>query len=389
MKTSSRKKIISGRKVELIDKEFEHIPSLDGVRGLSLLLVIGFHLQLFGMLAALPLQLQLIASISWVSVDMFFVLSGFLITSILLRTRESPHYFKNFYVRRILRILPLYYLALFIIFVICPNFSIGSTSDFSKIYDNKFWFLFYIQNIYIATRHEFFAFGINDLWTLAIEEQFYIVWPLFIYFIQKKWLKATAITIITMVLLMRIVLVCNDVNWSFNYYFTLCRIDSICFGALGAILLHENYTKQQLTTIVRILTIISITGLGIIFYKQEGFLISQNYTSSIGFTFIDALFFVLIIKLASGKMSILKKMFEFPFLRFIGKISYCMYIIHNPLIQFSKLYIIPITKTNDFFYRSLTGNIVFVIIYLCIIISISLISWHLFEKWFLKLKRYF
>jgi peptidoglycan/LPS O-acetylase OafA/YrhL len=141
------------------------IPALDGVRGLAILLVILYHC------CGLPF--------GWVGVDLFFVLSGFLITRILLAKQDQPDYFKNFYKNRILRIFPLYFLVLTLYFTIEYVF-------YHKNIAYSLYFFFFLQNTNFAKTAFENAHGLQHTWSLAIEEQFYAVFPFAVYFLNKK-----------------------------------------------------------------------------------------------------------------------------------------------------------------------------------------------------------
>src|SRR5262245_16358318 len=152
-----------------------HYPGLDGLRGIAILLVILYHN--FGFIPFL--------NYGWLGVDLFFVLSGFLITEILLKTRTTTNYFKNFYTRRVLRIFPLYYLCLILVIVIFPLIK-NFPYDLSFYRENQVWFWFYLQNwMLIFKQWNDSAILLNHFWSLAVEEQFYIVWPLLVLLIRK------------------------------------------------------------------------------------------------------------------------------------------------------------------------------------------------------------
>src|SRR5208283_2319721 len=149
----------------------QKIPQLDAVRGIAILIVI-FHNSLYRF-PSLPLQS--LFSYGWMGVDLFFVLSGFLITGILVDTKQSEGYFKNFYARRCLRIWPLYYSVLFLMFVAVPlvHPSIGSVVIARS---SPWWaYLFFLQNFLVHSQVSA-AGPLGVTWSVAIEEQFYLVW---------------------------------------------------------------------------------------------------------------------------------------------------------------------------------------------------------------------
>ena len=158
------------------------IPALDGLRGIAIILVMLHHFTYYRPTAGIDALIGSVLFFCWTGVDLFFVLSGFLITGILLDTRDSERYFTTFYARRTLRIFPLYYLVLFLAFVVLPQFPavhsvlVGQTHDSPPQW--PYWF--YVTNFSIADRG--WVHGWVDVaWSLAIEEQFYLVWPLVIW----------------------------------------------------------------------------------------------------------------------------------------------------------------------------------------------------------------
>lgn len=148
----------------------DHLPGLDGLRAVAIATVFGFHLGLPGM------------SLGWVGVQLFFVISGFLITGILLRSRDRAFYFRNFYVRRTLRIFPIYYVLIALYFV-----AAGLEGDFATLKLLPY-FLTYTQTYPQLTTQYACAPMLGHTWTLAIEEQFYLLWPLAIYLLRARWL---------------------------------------------------------------------------------------------------------------------------------------------------------------------------------------------------------
>ena len=209
-----------------------YIPQLDVLRGVAVLEVMLYHAA--GLLPALPLERPF--SAGYTGVDLFFVLSGFLITGILIKSRDSGGYFKNFYARRALRIWPLYYALLIFTFIVLPVIAPQlRTAIFTRSHP---WqsFLFFVQNLMLK-RQAFDTLRVT--WTLAIEEQFYIVWPVIVRFAPRRMLKPLALFA---------VLVSLAVRWSSTsgltapvntYTNTLARLDGLGLGAFLALWIPE------------------------------------------------------------------------------------------------------------------------------------------------------
>jgi peptidoglycan/LPS O-acetylase OafA/YrhL len=173
------------------------IPALDGLRGIAIILVMLHHFTYYRPETGIDAVIAGVPLFGWVGVDLFFVLSGFLITGILLDSRGSTRYFTNFYARRTLRIFPLYYLVLFLALVALPQFPSVHTVLAGDIEMPPRWpYWAYLTNFSVAERG--FVHGWVDVaWSLAIEEQFYLVWPLVIWLCPQRllpWL-CTAIVI--------------------------------------------------------------------------------------------------------------------------------------------------------------------------------------------------
>src|SRR5690625_4685275 len=162
----------------------QYVKELDGVRGVAILLVILFH--------CFPSPLT---GLGWIGVDLFFVLSGFLITGILIDSKGNKRYYSNFIGRRILRIFPLYYLVLFIMLFLLPLIGRGfsSGSNYSFYLRHQGWFWSYLQN-WLFSFHGFPKnLILSHFWSLGVEEQFYLVWPFLVLLLPKKLLLKSSI----------------------------------------------------------------------------------------------------------------------------------------------------------------------------------------------------
>lgn len=202
-----------------------HILPLDGLRGVAVLSVLVFHFwqgtpHLFATIPAAGLL-----SIGQKGVDLFFVLSGFLITGILLQTKEKPHYFRNFYGRRSLRIFPLYY-AVVIGCVLVALFAADRTAA-----AKTWWYFVYLQNVADTFRPDAII-GPGHFWSLAIEEQFYLVWPLIVLFLGRNQLLLLTACLFVGAAVIRVLFISRGID---VFTFTLCRMDTLALGAMLAI----------------------------------------------------------------------------------------------------------------------------------------------------------
>lgn len=225
-----------------------HIPALDGIRGIAILLVLlnhsaGFSLVPFEGWESLFTN---VVSSTGLGVQLFFVLSGFLITGLLLDAKGSPRYFSSFYGRRALRILPLYY-GTIILFALYLHFR---GSGYEVIFHERLpWLLTFTQNVLITVRQEWsFVFGrysLGHFWSLAVEEQFYLIWPVVVLWCSARTLERICFFLIPVALVMRIGFVWGEDNILGAFVFLPCAMDSLAMGAVVAVLVREKRRQPQ------------------------------------------------------------------------------------------------------------------------------------------------
>ena len=215
------------------------IPQLDAVRGLAILVV-----MLHNISPKYPLfHSDKLFTDGWMGVDLFFALSGLLITGILLDTKQSAGYFKNFYVRRCLRIWPLYYSLLFFMFVVVRFLN---PSEYHVVVQTSSpWWAFplFLQNFLLPISTNA-AGPLGVTWSLAIEEQFYLVWPVVVRFCSFAQLRRLAVAEICLSPALRYYLSLHRVDLYTNIF---CRLDGLMAGALLALLIRsENFVPSKI-----------------------------------------------------------------------------------------------------------------------------------------------
>src|SRR3989475_6681052 len=219
----------------------DHMPVLDGLRGVAVLLVLLIH-AIWGPLrpatASIDVVVRAVAYAGWMGVDLFFVLSGFLITGILLDTRGQPGWWPNFIARRALRIFPLYYGALTVLFVLLPWLVRWSNPEFVTLQANQRWYWTYTVNLLAArTGGSGTPLYTSHLWSLSIEEQFYLIWPLIVWACRPRTLLRVAALAVIAGLAFRLGLVLHDpLNARAVYTLTPGRLDGLMTGAALAVL---------------------------------------------------------------------------------------------------------------------------------------------------------
>jgi peptidoglycan/LPS O-acetylase OafA/YrhL len=203
--------------VEDVSRVPTYIRGFDGLRAIAAFAVIGFHLQLAGF------------SLGWAGVYLFFVLSGFLITRILIAAKDKSLYFATFWTHRAIRIFPIYYLLFVSIFILAHTLA-WPTSDWP-------WFALYVQNFKLATSSFAMNFPLmQHTWTLACEEQFYWLWPIAVYFMPRRVLLCFAIGLLFVGLLSRVIAAGFQDNPDIVFAPLPCVVDLLAWGALAAIL---------------------------------------------------------------------------------------------------------------------------------------------------------
>ena len=351
--------------------KLKYYKNLDGVRAIAALMVIIFHFFSFNIINTYNyswlVNFTKIAKFGQTGVSLFFVLSGFVITRILISSRESENYFKSFYIRRSLRIFPLYYLYLVIYFYVTPFLSGGSIVAFS----NQLGSYFYLQNI--ATTFKWIGFSSpNHFWSLAVEEHFYLFWPLLIYFFSLKRLPYIIGIVFFVSLITKHILLINNYDIG---YFTFTRIDQLSLGALLAYLEFNNNLNKNNSKLFVLLIIFSIALVGLTITIQN----SNHYIKEmIKYPILGLLYFSCIgwLVINSGKNQI-NNFLQLNFLKFSGKISYGLYVYHPLAILVLKYFF----QTGNIFIDFI---LVFLITYL-----LAFLSYKYFESKFLVFKERF
>jgi len=372
-----------------------HIPALDGVRGVAILLVLLNHFSPEGAYDnRLAKIFQPITDNMTVGVDLFFVLSGFLITGILLRSRASTHFFRNFYIRRALRIFPLYYFVL-ILLAIGLHF-IPSWQNLTSLRDAWPWYWFYATNYLIAQK----GFGVLDhtqvslghFWSLAVEEHFYLFWPAVVWLFSNRGLGRWCVTLILLAPLWRLYAVTSGEKLITTYVATQCRMDCLALGALMAVALQYTSAAQLLRRFGWIAIVSAFASIACFALDERAIHIAgrainlNRLIAVVSYSFF-AFAWAGFILLALNSGSWMSRLMSQRWLRFFGVYSYGMYIYHRLILNW---------LTTWFSIRRLAyhGKIWTAILphyALCIGTTtlIALASYHLFEKHFLKLKRWF
>lgn len=370
-----------------------HLPALDGLRGVAILLVLAVHLlQVDGPVTIAGRVFRNVFSAGWVGVDLFFVLSGFLITGILVSTLGRPHYFRRFYVRRTLRIFPLYYATLAMMFFILPFFIHLKPEASTELRRTEPWFWLYATNLLclVSPHNNSLPTGTGHFWSLAVEEQFYLVWPLFIWMTGERRALQGCVALFAGAAVFRATLLAGDVGPYVIYTVTPARVDALAAGAAVAILMRSSKGVERLMKIRRvlfpaalILLVVTVAMAGL----QLGYLVPAVQLvgySSLAIFFASVLFGV--IRPVSRFEHLVGRTLKRPTLRFFGKFSYAMYVFHYPVRELLRFVGVhsdapPTWLPVDWMWTLLVAALATMIT-----VILALISWYAFERHFLRLK---
>jgi peptidoglycan/LPS O-acetylase OafA/YrhL len=352
------------------------IPALDGLRGIAILLVLLKH-SLFGMpttskfWAGFANALQL----TWSGVDLFFVLSGFLIGGILLDARESPRYFKTFYIRRAYRIFPLYGVvtALFLTRHLPFHLLPGRFGDVSPLMIPWWSYVTLTQNIWMAQRGGYGAVAMAVTWSLAVEEQFYLTIPLLVRLIRLKGLLYLLLVVVVGVPFLRLAVRHIGPYGDFACYILMpCRADALCIGVLSAMLVRSEPGWKWLLEKRKILYFLtSVLFVGIVFMTYRGYPQFSLPMTTVGYSWL-AIFYAgcLLLGVSSSSRS---TVLHNRTLGGLGTFAYCTYLLHFPLIQAARrLLELHLPKDRAWLPGGMLG--------IAVTLLIAILSWKYFEK---------
>jgi peptidoglycan/LPS O-acetylase OafA/YrhL len=340
----------------------QHLPQLDGLRGVAIAIVVLGHMLVFGV----GLGFTKLGPLPPLGVVLFFVLSGFLITRILLDARDKSRYYLSFYARRALRIWPLYFLVLGILFWITNHRVAALTFDENQV--RWPFFALYVQNIVYKNAILFGPPALGITWSLAVEEQFYTTWPLIVRNLTNVSLKYFLVALIAIAPFARFVF--PELGYD-PYINPLCRFDAMAMGGLVAIWMTEQQPERGriLRVAWRVVGTSAFVG-GLSYVAGIGHLLSKTVESALWTAvLLGALSSFFVIRVLSNSV-----------LRFLGKISYCAYLTH--------FIFAPITAS--LWPGGGIGVRVFrVTVVLSVTCLVGMLSWRCFEEPLLRFKRYF
>jgi peptidoglycan/LPS O-acetylase OafA/YrhL len=336
----------------------QHIPELDGLRGIAILAVMLCHFQdpveqslPFGIVSKIIMH-------GGVGVDLFFVLSGYLITSILVSTKGTQNYFRAFYARRALRIFPLYFVVIALFFFAVVPVLQHHGKDLWITNQEQVWYWLFLSNWRSAL-------GYNDgaqlahLWSLAIEEQFYLLWSVVVWLVPSRHIRSVTAFAVVASLTFHLVWALNGSNGRFLYFSTLTRMDALALGALLSVSKPFRNFMGKFAYPILVLSAIVI----FVPFRHRLDLISSDIGSC-----------ALVALSLNRPVSALRA----TWLRTFGKYSYALYVIHY--------FVHGMAPALVSHFSPAVFALLFIILGIGVSYGAAWVSWRILEQPFLRLK---
>lgn len=366
-----------------------HLPALDGVRGLAILAVMIHNVDIVHDLPSVAGRLiALSASLGWIGVQLFFALSGFLITRILLASKGSTTYYKSFFARRVLRIFPVYYGTLVLALIVFPRVAAHPPDTSHQV-----WLWVYLSNWTWPSNRA--VDYLSHFWSLAVEEQWYLVWPFVVGAFSSRALSRITLGIAAVALAVRIGLRVAGIGPEEEYMWTVCRMDALALGALGAVVLHRRRTLtgseapaadtvRSARWLLPVTVLATVLAIVVSWPDPRTSWVGQT----VGYTVLAAASAAFVFGASANPTAprALGRVLSSRPLTILGRYSYGMYVYHLPLHVFVG---VPLCQRWFGERPSAVQGVAYIAGAIAVSLVVAAISYELVESRFLALKRRF
>jgi peptidoglycan/LPS O-acetylase OafA/YrhL len=360
--------------------------ALDGLRGVAVLLVLLLHFQLPAGPTMADHWLHVAQVTGYAGVDLFFVLSGFLITGVLVDAKGAPQYFRTFYIRRALRVLPLYYGTLVVLLWIAPLAGPNAATMSEALHTRQWWYWLHLTNILGARAVRWNApFYTAHFWSLAIEEQFYALWPVVVLLAGRRRLLEICAWGCVLALVLRTGLALGGAGEKWIYQLTPARMDTLLVGAALAVWARDPGGLARFARPARVVFAVASVAYVSLLVADLHWRAAYLAYHSLGYTACAVAFGALLVLVTT---TALRRQAEWRGLRVFGRYGYGIYVI-NPFVFVLLAPVFDIAYT----FPRLAGTLILGQLWVFVVgavasTTIAAIIWHAYEQPILNLKRF-
>ena len=365
------------------------VASLDGLRAFAIILVVAHNAgSINGATFGLAMKFwSVVSNAGWIGVQLFFALSGFLITRILLDSKGAKGWLTSFYARRALRIFPLYYATLAFILLIAPHITalepIAGRGARSSV-----WYWLYLSN-WVAPFGAM-AVALPHVWSLAVEEQFYLVWPALTGLLAERWLAWLCVALLLLSFAGRHAIhaaYSDPIAASAAYTWTITRSDAIAMGALVAILVRHESARAFVTRHVDKMLLASFAAILVTLAMFHGLPsqgpVAERFALPLTSVLSALIVFACVTTGRSLTARLMARSLSVRWLVVMGKYSYAIYVFHLPVHLLLRRYALARLEGGG-----IGAYTLYTLAVLAVSFGLSRISWAILEQPFLSLKRH-